>query len=162
VPESLQARLTPLERFGKQYVAWAGCLLVLVGIFASDKTYSFGGFLGVGSGISGSVSLWDYARFWSLILLLLVLASAAIAYLRDYRWLLVSGAASIVILLLNFLYAFSVGVDLPGVSAHPSWGWILLFPGALLILAAGAMRTTARDAVDEGGAARFVASLRNR
>lgn len=158
VPPGVQQQLAPLEGIGKQYLAWAGCLLLLIGTFVSDKTYSVSvSFLG--TSYSGSVSLWDYATFWSLVLLLLIAASAGLAFIRDYKWLLLTGAASFVILVLNLLFAFA-GVS--SLSAHPSWGWILLLPGALLILAAGATRPTPRDAVDDNGVMNLIGSLRSR
>lgn len=159
VPPGVQQALVPLEALGKRLTAWIGCALLLVGLFVAAKTYSVSA--GVFS-VSGSRSLWDYATFWSVILLLLIVASAGLAYLRDYKWLVITGAGSFIILILNFLYAFSTGVSYAGISARPSWGWILLFPGALLIMAAGAMPATGRDAVDDYGLNRFIASLQNR
>ena len=154
-PAPVQEWLKPLEALGKQYVAWIGSALLLIGLFISAKTYSVS--IGIYSA-SASRSLWDYGTFWAIILLLLVVASAGLAFVRDYKWLLITGVASLVILILNFLYAFS---GEGGVSAHPSWAWILLFPGALLIIAAGAMRTTARDAQNDQGLDSVIASLRN-
>ena len=159
VPPGVQNALAPLEQFGKQIVAWAGCVVLLVGLFVSAKTYSYSG--GVIFSFSASRSMWDYATFWSVILILLIIASAGLAFIRDYNWLLITGAASLVILILNFLYTFSTGVSLSGYSAHPSWGWILLFPGALLILAAGAMRPTPRDAQDDYGLMKLIGQARS-
>lgn len=156
VPTALQERLAPLEKVGKRYLAWIGCALLFIGTFPDAKTYSWSS---SGFSFSASKSLWGYAAFWATVLVLLVIASAGIAFLRDYRWLLITGAASLLILILNFLYAFS-GESV--YSAHPSWAWILLFPGALLILAAGATRATPRDAPDDNGLNNAVASIMNR
>jgi hypothetical protein len=68
----------------------------------------------------------------------------------------------LVILIIQFLWTFSSGYSISGVSAHPSWGWILLFPGALLILAAGAMRPTPRDRQDDAGVMRLIGQARSR
>lgn len=160
VPSSVQDRLSPLEGVGKQILTWAGAVLLIVGLFVSAKTYS-ASFVSA----SASRSLWDYGTFWAVILLLLALVSAGLAYIRDYKWLLVTGAASLLICILEFLYAFSneiEGVSSSAVSAHPSWGWILLFPGALLILVAGATRPTERDAANDAGLNTVVAQLRSR
>ncbi|HEX6507921.1 MAG TPA: hypothetical protein VF221_09840 [Chloroflexota bacterium] len=156
VPEPVQNALAPLERVGKQYIAWIGCIVLFIGLFVPAKTYSFSSAI---VSVSTSQSLWDYGTFWAVILLLLIIASAGLAYLRDYKWLVVTGGASLVILLLNFLYAFA---GVAGFSAHPSWGWILLFPGALLIIAAGAMRATERDAVDDNGLNNIIAAVQNK
>jgi hypothetical protein len=156
VPDSVQNALTPLEPVGKQYLAWIGCVLLFIGLFVSAKTYSYSALT---INVSASQSLWDYATFWSVILVLLVAASAVLAYVRDYKWLVVTGGVSLLILILNFLYAFSGEV---GFSAHPSWGWILLFPGSLLIMVAGAMRSTARDAENVNGLNNIIASVQNR
>jgi hypothetical protein len=155
VPDSVQNALTPLEPVGRQYMGWIGSALLLIGLFVSAKTYTYSA---LNISVSASQSLWNYATFWAVILLLLVAASAVLAYVRDYKWLLVTGGVSLVILILNFLYAFSGEV---GFSAHPTWGWILLFPGAIIIILAGAMRSTARDAENENGLNNIIAAVQN-
>ncbi len=157
VPPGVQDALEPLRPVGKQYLAWIGSALLLVTLFAFPaKTYSYS-VLAINA--SASRTLWDYGTFWGVILLLLALASIALAYVRDYQWLVVTGAISFLILLLNFLYTFS---GVLGLSAHPSWGWILLFPSALIIMAAGAMRSTPRDAENPNGLGNIVAQVQNR
>jgi hypothetical protein len=156
IPEPVQRALAPAEGLGKQYVAWIGCALLFIGLFVSAKTYTFNGPI---VSVTATRSLWDYGTFWAVILLLLVLASAGIAYIRDYKWLLVAGGVSLLILLLNFLFAFSGEA---GFSAHPSWGWILLFPGALILIAAGAMRPTPRDAMNDNGLTNVISSFQSR
>lgn len=156
VPDSVQNALAPLEPVGKQYLGWIGAALLFVGLFVSAKTYSYSA---LNINVSASQSLWNYGTFWAVILLLLVAATAILAYVRDYKWLVVTGGVSLVILIVNFLYAFSGEV---GFSAHPSWGWILLFPGALIIMIAGAMRSTARDAENENGLNTIISSVQNR
>lgn len=155
VPDSVQNALTPLEPVGKQYLGWIGAALLLIGLFVAAKTYTYSALT---VNVSASQSLWSYGTFWAIILLLLAAASAVLAYVRDYKWLVVTGAVSFVILILNFLYAFSGEL---GFSARPSWGWILLFPGALIIMAAGAMRSTARDAENENGLNNLIASVQS-
>lgn len=155
VPDSVQNALTPLEPVGRQYMGWIGAALLFIGLFVSAKTYTYSA---LNVSVSASQSLWNYGTFWAVILLLLVAASAVLAYVRDYKWLLVTGGVSLVILILNFLYAFSGEV---GFSAHPTWGWILLFPGAIIIILAGAMRSTARDAENENGLSNIIASVQN-
>jgi hypothetical protein len=155
VPDSVQNALTPLEPVGRQYMGWIGSALLFIGLFVSAKTYSYSA---LNISVSASQSLWTYGTFWAIVLLLLVAASAVLAYVRDYKWLLVTGGVSLVILILNFLYAFSGEV---GFSAHPSWGWILLFPGAIIIILAGAMRSTTRDAENENGLNNIIAAVQN-
>jgi hypothetical protein len=158
IPQQVEGWLSPVEGVGKQYVAWIGSALLFIGIFLSTKT------LTVSAGVfsaSGSRTLWDWATFWAVVLVLLAIASAGVAYLRDYKWLVLTGAASLVILILEFLWTFSSGVSYPGVSAHPSWGWIVLFPGALLILAAGAAPSTPRDAEDDEGLNKLMGQARS-
>jgi hypothetical protein len=158
IPQQVEDWLAPVEGVGKQYLAWIGSALLFIGVFLSTKT------LTVSAGVfsaSGSRTLWDWATFWAVVLVLLAIASAGVAYLRDYKWLLLTGAASLVILIIEFLWTFSAGVSYPGVSAHPSWGWIVLFPGALLILAAGAARSTPRDAEDNEGLSKVMGQTRS-
>ncbi|MBV9281144.1 MAG: hypothetical protein JOZ41_13765 [Chloroflexi bacterium] len=157
-PAGVQQTLAPLEQAGKQIIAWIGSVLLLIGLFLPAKTVSYSGIITV----SGSGSLWDYGTFWAVVLLLLAVASAALAYLRDYKWLLITGGAALVILVVQFLYAFSSnGVSLEGLSVHPSWGWIILFPAALLILAAGAMRANPRDAVNDQALMSLIGGVRS-
>ncbi len=160
VPPGLQQALAPLEGAGKQVIAWVGAVLLFIGTFLATKTYS------ISAGIysaSGSHNLWDWASFiWPLLLVLLAAASAGFAFIRDYKWLVVTGGVSLLILILEFLYTFSTGVSIPGLSAHPSWGWIVLFPAALLIIAAGVTRATARDAQDDQGLEKLLGQARNR
>jgi hypothetical protein len=162
VPDSVQNALTPLEPVGRQYMGWIGCALLLIGLFLSVKTYSYNGpAIGIGQVSVPSVSqtFWEYSGLWAFVLLVLSVGSAGLAFIRDYKWLLVTGGASLVILLLNFFWTFSSPFVLT--SAHPSWGWILLFPGAIIIILAGAMRSTARDAENENGLNNIIASVQN-
>ena len=66
---------------------------------------------------------------------------------------------SLVVLVLNFLFTFS---GVLGLSARPSWGWIVLLAGALAVLAAGAMRSTPRDAENPNGVDNLIASVQSR
>ena len=155
VPDSVQNALAVFEPVGKQYMGWIGAGLLLIGLFLSAKTYSYSAF---NINASTSQSLWDYGPTWSVVLLLLAAASAGLAFIRDYKWLIVSGGVSLLILILNFLYAFS---GVLGFSARPSWGWIILVPAALIIMAAGAMRSTARDNENENGLNTIISSVQN-
>jgi hypothetical protein len=163
VPESVPNALAPLEPVGRQYLGWLGAALLLVGVFLHVKTYTYNG-PGVGLAQipvpSFSQSLWDLSAIWGFIIVVLAIGSAGLAYIRDYKWLLVTGGAALVILVLNFLFTFSSPYILT--SAHPSYGWILLFPGALAVLAAGAMRSTARDAENSNALNNLIASVQSR
>ena len=161
MPPGISQVLAPLEPVGKQYLAWIGAVLLFIGTFLSTKTYSVSA--GILGSFSGSDDLWQWASFiWPLLIVLLALASAGVAFLRDYKWLVVTGGVSFLILILQFLYTFSTGVSVSGLSAHPSWGWIILFPAALLILAAGVMRPGPRDNPDDHGLERLLDQSRNR
>lgn len=163
IPDNLQSTLTPLEPVGRQYLGWIGAALLLVGVFLHVKTYTYDG---PGIGIaripvpSFSQTLWDVSAVWAFVIIVLAIGSAGLAYIRDYKWLFVTGVASVVILLINFLFTFSSPYLLT--SAHPSWGWILLIPGALAVLAAGMMRSTARDAENTNGLDNLIAAVQSR
>jgi hypothetical protein len=161
IPDSVQNALAPLEPVGRQYLGWIGAALLLIGTFLHVKTYSYNGpNLGLNIAIpSASQNFWDYSGLWAFVVLVLALASAGVAFIRDYKWLVVTGAISFVVLVLNLLFTFS---GVLGLSAHPSWGWIVLFVGALAVLAAGAMRSTARDAENPNGVDNLIASVQSR
>ncbi len=72
--------LRALEGLGSQKVAWIGSIL-LVGIFLPAKAAS------PLRNVTISASFWDFARFAAFLLILLALASADLAYARDYTWL---------------------------------------------------------------------------
>jgi len=158
VPPALQQTLAPLEVVGKQFLAWIGAALLIISLFLNSKTLTVNAVFGTHS---TSGTFWDWAPFWGTIIFILALATAGLAYLRDYRWLLVTGALTLVILIFQFLYTFSTGVSYSGVSAHPPWyTWTLLFAGPLAILAAALMRPNPRDKPDDHGVERLIASLR--
>jgi hypothetical protein len=161
IPDSVQSALAPLEPVGRQYLGWIGAALLLIGTFLHVKTYSYNGpNLGLNIAIpSASQNFWDYSGLWAFVVLVLALASAGLAFIRDYKWLLVTGAISFVVLVLNVLFTFS---GVLGLSARPSWGWIVLFVGALAVLAAGAMRSTARDAENPNALDNLIASVQSR
>ena len=117
------------------------------------KTYSVSAGL---FSINVSWSLWDLNAIWGIVVLLAALASAFAAWQRDYSLLWVTGGVIAVADLLNLLFTFSAP---NGASAHPSWGWILLIPGVLLILAAAVLRRNPHER--EGDAVGYVQSLIN-
>jgi hypothetical protein len=162
VPPGIPQALAPLEAVGKQILAWIGAALVFIGTIGFLDTKGWTVSNGIFS-ISFSRNFWDWAPFWGAVILILSLAVAAIAFLRDYKWLLPAGGLLLLILILEFLYTFSTGVSASGVSAHPVWlTWIILFAGALAILAAAAMRPNPRDNPDDHGVERLLAQSRNR
>jgi peptidoglycan/LPS O-acetylase OafA/YrhL len=125
--QTIQGYLAPLDALGRQTVAWIGSALLLVGIFLPAKSVSVLGF-------STSVSYWDYSKLDSFVLFLLAAASAGLAYIMDFRWLWVTGVASVVFVLL--LLVSTLGEAF----VSPSWAFLVLFLGALAILAAAAMK----------------------
>jgi hypothetical protein len=161
VPESVPNALAPLEPVGRQYLGWIGAALLLIGTFLSVKTYTYNGpNLGLNIAVpSASQNFWDFSGIWAFVVLVLALASAGLAFIRDYKWLLVTGGVSFVVLVVNLLFTFS---GVLGLSARPSWGWIVLFLGALVVLAAGAMRSAARDAENPNALNNLIASVQSR
>jgi hypothetical protein len=131
---SARGMLAPLEQFGRQPIAWAGAALTVIGLWTSVKTYSFSI---VGISESVSINMWQMNGLWSLLILLLAAVSAFAAWQRDYRPLWITGGVIAVIELLNLVFTFR---GVAGLSAHPTWGWIVLILGVLGILAAAVMR----------------------
>src|SRR5579872_695997 len=121
IPDNLQNTLTPLEPVGRQYLGWIGAALLFIGTFLSVKTYTYNGpNLGLNISVpSASQNFWDLSGLWAFVVLVLALASAGLAFIRDYKWLLVTGGVAFIVLLLNFLYTFN---GVLGLSAHHSWG----------------------------------------
>lgn len=127
--ERIQTYLAPLEGLGNQKVAWIGSILLFIGIFLPAKAASI-----PFANITVSASLWDVAKLESFLLILLALASAGLAYLRDYKWLWATGTVA------SFFLIIELFDSLTESYLHPSWGWGVLFPAVALILAAAAMR----------------------
>jgi hypothetical protein len=134
----IQDMLTPLEGLGKQVVTWIGAALIIIGLFLPIKTFSasFGTI-----SVSATRSYWDLNSLEGIIFLLLGLAAAGLAYLRMYVWNWLIGAVLFIFFLFGFINSFS---GEGGVGAHPSWGWIVLVIGLLVLLAGTAMRDTGR------------------
>ncbi len=131
----LQQPLAPLEAVGPRMLAWIGSALLALG-FLIFPVFSFSFSIG-GFSTSNSYRIWTYSHGQWLLYLLLTLASLALAYLGLYRLLLITGALT----LLLALYGFFDGFGLPYVS-H-SFGWLIIFLGAIGILLAGIVRETA-------------------
>lgn len=125
-----------LDQLGAQNLAWIGAALLLIGDFLPTKTISVLGF-------SASAKLWDYAGFWGIIFLLCAIASAAVAYLKDYKWLWITGGIALIGVVLEFIDALTASYS------HPSWGFIFLFLGAAAIIVAAAMTSTIQQVVSE-------------
>lgn len=132
--ERVQQYLAPLERFGNQKVAWIGSILLFVGIFLPTKAASI-----PFANITVSASFWDFSKFESFLLVLFALASSGLAYIRDYKWLWATGAGSLFFLAIEFFNTLTQSY------LHASWGWLILFGGVALILAAGTMRPNPRE-----------------
>lgn len=148
-----QGYLTPLEQFGRQPIAWLGSALVFIGVFLPVKTYSVSAGL---FSVSVSWNQWDLNSLWALVMLAAAVVSAFVAWQRDYRLLWITGGIIAVAELINLLFTFSAPT---GASAHPSWGWILLIPGVLLILAAAVLRPNPSE--PQGDAIGYVQRLIN-
>jgi len=114
--------LRPLEGLGSQKAAWIGSILLVVGIFLPTKAASI-----PFRNVTISASFWDFARFEAFLLILLALASAGLAYARDYTWLWVTGIAAAFFLIVEFFQSFTQSY------VHPSWGWLVLFLSMVLL-----------------------------
>lgn len=126
-----------------------GGALVILGIFLPLVTVSV-----ESAGMSQSVSFLDSIKGGSwegYVLLLSGIASIALAVLRKYRILIVTGLIAFLVVVLNFInmkssLAKAMGqadadmLERMGVSVSTQWlGWIVLFIGSLILIAAGAM-----------------------
>lgn len=132
--QRFQRYLAPLQGLGQQRVAWIGAALLFIGVFLPTKAAAIP-FLNV----TVSVSFWDFSKFESLVLILLALASGWLALIHDYKWLWVTGGVSLLFIVIEFFDA------LTGSYLHPSWGWLILFPGVILLLAAAALMPDASE-----------------
>lgn len=147
--ERLRHYLAPLQRLGNQKVAWIGAALLFIGVFLPTKAATIP-FINV----TVSVSFWDFSKFESLLLIALALVSGWLAFIRDYKWLWLTGGVSLVYVLVEFFNA------LTGSYLHPSWGWLILFPGVALLLAAAALQPDPRET--SGNAVTIVRDLAQR
>lgn len=135
--ERIQNYLAPLQRLGSQRSAWIGGALLFIGVFLPTKAATI-----PIVNYTVTASFWDFSKFESLILILCALASAWLAFIHDYKWLWATSAVSLVFLIIEFFDALTASY------LHPSWGWLILFPGTLLILAAAVLK---RDASETSG-----------
>ncbi len=130
-----------------------GGVLVLVGIFLPLVTISV-----AQADISQSASFFDgiKAGSWEgYVLLLAGIASIALAAIRKYKLLLLTGLVALGIIILNFInfkssiakalgQTSSDSLESMGVAISTQWvGWIVLIIGGLLLLIAGATGRTA-------------------
>jgi len=141
-----------------------GAALVIIGIFLPLVTVSV-----AEAGISQSASFFDAIKAGSwegYVVLLAGIASIALAWLRKYRLLLLTGVIILGVVLLNFFnfkssIAKAMGqtsaeaLESMGVSLSTQWiGWIALILGGVLLLIAGATgRTLPATSPNYGGAA---------
>jgi hypothetical protein len=147
--ERIQKYLAPLQRLGNQRSAWIGAALLLIGVFLPAKAATIP-FLNV----TVSVSFWDFSKFESLLLILLAFASGWLALIHDYKWLWITGGVSLLFMAIEFIDALTSSY------IHPSWGWLVLFPGVALLLAAAALKRDPRET--SGNAVSVVRDLAQR
>src|SRR3954468_2642092 len=122
-----------------------GGALIIIGIFLPLVTVTFGG-----ESQSGSFFDAIKAGSWEgYVVLLCGIASIALAAMRKYRFLLITGIISLGVIILNFInFKSSIAKGLGqsaeslesmGVSISTQWvGWLVLILGGLLLLIAGA------------------------
>jgi hypothetical protein len=126
-----------------------GGVLVLVGIFLPIVTVS-----AAHGEVSQSVSFLDAIKAGSwegIVVMLAGIASIALAVLRKYKILLVTGVITLGVVILNLINMKSsiakglgqtdaASLEAMGVDVNTQWiGWIVLILGGLILLAAGAM-----------------------
>jgi hypothetical protein len=122
-----------------------GGVLIIIGIFLPLVTVTFGG-------ESQSASFFDAIKAGSwegYVVLLCGIASIALAAMRKYRFLLITGIIALGVIILNFInfkssIAKASGQSLEqlesmGVTISTQWvGWLVLILGGLLLLVTGA------------------------
>lgn len=136
-----------------------GGALVIIGIFLPLVTVSV-----EQAGISQSASFFDSIKAGSwegYVLILCGIASIVLAVLRKYRFLIITGVITLLVVVLNYInlksgLAKALGVadadalERMGVSVAVQWiGWLVLIVGALILIAAGA---TGKNAPAPGAA----------
>lgn len=152
--ERVQRYLAPLRRLGNKRVAWIGAALLFTGVFLPAKAATVP-FLN----ITFTASFWDFSKFESVLLIALALASVGLAFIHDYKWLWITGGVSLLFMIIEFFDALTSSY------LHPSWGWLILFPAAGMLLAAAALKrdpsessgnavSVVRDLLGRAGAAR--------
>jgi hypothetical protein len=141
----VQNALAPLEQVGRQTIAWIGAALLAIGVLLLPVA-SISVFI-----VSASYKMWTVSSFSWFLLLLCAAVAAGVAYLRDYQWLWAAGGLALLILLYRFVDIITNSI------LSLSWGWIVLFPGALLILVAAAMRPNPSEV--SGDARAFVTDV---
>lgn len=149
LPPQVQRYLAPLARFGNRNLAYAGAVLVFLGVWLPIKALSI-----PFADITVTANFWDVSKFESLILILAAAASAGLGYIRDYRWL---WATAGVILLFEIIQFFDA---LTATYIHPSWGWVVLLAGVLLLFAAAALDRDPRE--KQGDARVAIEEIRRR
>jgi hypothetical protein len=147
--ERLRRYLAPLQRLGNQRTAWIGAALLFIGIFLPAKAATIP-FLNV----TVSASFWDFSKVESFLLILLALVSGWLASIHDYKWLWITGGVSLLFMIIEFIDSLTASY------MHPSWGWLVLFPGAFLLLAAAALKRDPRE--NSGSAVSVVRDLVHR
>jgi hypothetical protein len=147
--ERFQRYLAPLQRLGNQRTAWIGATLLFIGVFLPAKAATIP-FLNV----TISASFWDFSKFESLLLIVLALGSGWLAFIHDYKWLWITGGVALLFTIIEFFDA------LTGSYLRPSWGWLALFPGVALLLAAAALKRDPRET--SGNAVSIVRDLAQR
>jgi hypothetical protein len=122
-----------------------GGVLIIIGIFLPLVTVTYGG-------DSQSASFFDAIKAGSwegYVVLLCGIASIALAAMRKYRFLLITGIIALGVIVLNFInfkssIAKAAGQSLEqlesmGVTISTQWvGWLVLILGGVLLLIAGA------------------------
>jgi len=132
-------KLNLLER--KLLLALLGSSLLLVGAFSPIIKIP----------VKGDMNYFKIGIGYGIVIILLAVGSAAAALFRKHKWLLMTGSIACSLLLITFIfyqikkYQLSRKVLVKVASAvvgfvHLQWGWLVLIAGAMLIVAAGAVK----------------------
>ncbi len=130
----------------KQVIALFGAVLLLLGVFLPSLSFP----------IVGYRNYYEQAHWSGILLIAMALISAAIALVRCYRMLYLTGGISFGVLLYTFidvqsnLHDANKEIDLDNDlfkelakvgwrSVQMEWGWAVLLIGTLLLLVAAAM-----------------------
>ncbi|MEW6050670.1 MAG: hypothetical protein AB1644_06365 [Candidatus Zixiibacteriota bacterium] len=131
----------------KQVTALFGAVLLLLGVFLPSLSFP----------IVGYRNYYEQAHWSGIILIAMALVSAAVALVRSYRLLYLTGGISFGVLLYTFidvqsnLHDANKEIDLDNDlfkelakvgwrSVQMEWGWAVLLIGTLLVLVAAAIQ----------------------
>lgn len=124
----------------RQVMGLVGSAALFVGVFAPL----------VNLPLLGSMNYLQYIEIGGIFLIILAITSLILTLRRDYGGLWITGLISLGMVALPFI-DFQVRKSQPGSSAwllqfvQFTWGWALLLVGAILVIAAAAVKGTKQN-----------------